>query len=362
MLSHVMKLRTMNQFSVELGWGKWTTGLCRVPLAFVLGAAFVATVGCTSPPSLASHTLVTWDEGVCQRVPCTMVRVNGGFGGISCDVAECAPGSFPDGNYRGLSGAPVLDQNGELVGATSRVIGDTGDRVLALVPSRTLDRTLSVALEACHGATVSVAARALPAVEPGQSVAVVTIWGDHVEGGWGRVALVDGDHFVCFAHEHGGQPLGPLTAQVYSAPVLAIPRLDGDSASIVTIGSLIGRAEMNSKSGVVAHIGEFAPTVSVTFEYTGLDGRTFDRREYWCVIDAANLRRRLTTIVNVALTRIWSVPMKSLHIRCAEPEIHLSIEVDDLDSSTFLEGLIDKLESAVLDSGQSEAQFSLGIE
>lgn len=163
---------TMNLFSVARVPGKRTTGPGQVPAAVAFVVAFLTSVGCTSTPPLPSHTLVTWDEGVCQRVPCTMVRVNGGFGGISCDVAECAPGSFPDGNYRGLSGAPVLDEHGELVGATSRVIGDTGDRVLALVPFRTLHRTLRVALESCRGANAPDASRALPTVEQGQSVAV----------------------------------------------------------------------------------------------------------------------------------------------------------------------------------------------
>lgn len=189
-------------------------------LVCLIAGALFATSCASTQRSLGSwHYMRTRDEAV----ECALLAERMEWGGTT--VAVVRPTSDRAGHagfFRGLSGAPVFDHRGNLVGAVSATLGTTGDNTIGVMQPRSdwpellahVSWVGGVPSVDRNGRMITLVPVTPPPPAPGDVICVLELRGDTIVGQSGRVTAVSGYAALLLGHPYqesaGGNCLIPL--------------------------------------------------------------------------------------------------------------------------------------------------------
>jgi hypothetical protein len=179
--------------------------------------------------------------------------------------------------YKGASGAPVYDENGDLVAVVRGALG-RNKRAPAFhaLPASELREAWRVGRESVkhfNGRRESVD---VPGeVGPGDSVVILDMWGDHVRPISGVLTAREGEEVLALGHEIDG--VGNCRYALARAPVLGFVKGADDDVKITGVGAIIGTITHDSGRGVFGILGVQPEWVDVKCRIYGPECLEVDR-------------------------------------------------------------------------------------
>jgi len=167
----------------------------------------------TEPRQLPGDVVFELGDGEYAREQCILSAVNVTNGAFVYQLGRFA--RFPSGNsaagpFYGISGAPIIDEAGSVIGACSQTFWGATAPTFGVLPARSFDTLLKLgrlyAMPRCEAQNAPLGEN----LQVGSAVAVAAVWGDVIRAITGYVfEVTDQNEVLCLGHSAFGRQRGP---------------------------------------------------------------------------------------------------------------------------------------------------------